>query len=95
MHLSEPLDIGTLATRLNYAKYYLSRKFKEETGLSVNSYIKKKRIELAQTLLLNSDDRIDDIATRCGFGSRSFFPTAFTKECGISPSQFRESHRRD
>ena len=95
MHLAEPLDIGVLADRLNYAKYYLSRKFKEETGLSVNSYIKKTRIDLAKMLLLNSDRNIDEIAAQCGFGSRSFFSTAFTRECGISPARFRETNRRN
>lgn len=63
--------------------------------MSVNSYIKKKRIELSQTLLLNSDDNIDDIAVRCGFVSRSFFTTAFTRECGASPLKFREANRKD
>ncbi len=95
MHLAEPLDIGILATRLNYAKYYLSRKFKEETGESVNSYIKKARIELAKVLLLNSDDNMDEIAVKCGFVSRSFFTTAFTKECGMPPARFRASTRRE
>ena len=95
MHLAEPLDIGILAARLNYAKYYLSRKFKEETGDSVNTYIKKARIELAKVLLLNSDDNMDEIAIKCGFISRSFFTTAFTKECGMPPAKFRASMRRD
>lgn len=95
MHLSEPLDIGVLASRLSYAKYYLSRKFKEETGNSVNSYIKKARIEPAKVLLLNSDDNMDEIAVKCGFLSRSFFTTVFSKECGISPARFRASTRRE
>ena len=95
MHLAEPLDIGILAARLNYAKYYLSRKFKEETGDSVNTYIKKARIELAKVLLLNSDDNMDEIAVKCGFISRSFFTTAFTKECGMPPAKYRASMRRD
>ena len=95
MHLAEPLDIGILAARLNYAKYYLSRKFKEETGDSVNAYIKKARIELAKVLLLNSDENMDEIAIKCGFISRSFFTTAFTKECGMPPAKYRASMRRD
>ena len=95
MHLAEPLDIGVLAERLNYAKYYLSRRFKEETGESINSYIKKARIDLAKILLINSDANIDEVAIRCGFVSRSFFTTTFTKECGTSPAKYRQETRRD
>ena len=95
MHLAESLDISVLAARLNYAKYYLSRKFKEETGDSVNDYIKKARIDLAKVLLLNSDDNMDKIAAQCGFASRSFFSTVFTRECGMPPAKYRASMRKD
>ena len=73
----------------------LSRKFREETGDSINTYIKKARIELAKVLLLNSDDNMDEIAVKCGFLSRSFFTAAFIKECGISPAKYRPTMRRD
>ena len=50
MHLEEPLTMELLASRLGYTKYYLSRRFKAETGCTVNGYIQIVRIERAKAL---------------------------------------------
>lgn len=92
-HLSEKLDLDILSNRLNYAKYYLSCRFKEEIGLSVADYMKQERLRLSKKLLENTELGIDEVALRSGFSSRSFYSTTFTKAYGISPAQYRLIHK--
>ncbi len=93
-HITEPLSITDLATRVGYADYYLSRKFKEETGMSVNDYIKKERIEEAKHLMESSRLSIPDIAEKLQFGNRSFFSKVFKELTGTSPAAYIAENRR-
>ncbi len=92
-HIDEPLSIADLAARVGYADYYLSRKFKEETGLSINDYIKKERVEEAKHLMASSRLSIPDIAEKLQFGNRSFFSKVFKEFAGTSPAAYIEEHR--
>lgn len=90
LHLNEPLHIETLAGRLGYAKYYLSARFKKETGVSVGDYIKFARIERAKMLLATTDKNIAEIAELTGFASRSFFSNTFKRCLGVTPAAYRQ-----
>ena len=93
-HTDDPLSIETLASRIGYSKYYLSKKFKVEVGMSVNSYIKKARIDRASYLLMSTDMDIDDISALLHFGNRNFFTKIFKEETGSTPAKFRDDHKR-
>ncbi len=92
LHVSEEISLELLAGRLGYSKYYLSRLFKEETGMTVNDYAKHVRIERAKSLLATTDQKIELIAVQLHFGSRSFFDKAFKKEVGQTPAEYRAKH---
>lgn len=94
LHACEPLEISSLAGRIGYTDYYLSRKFKNETGMSINNYIKKTRIDQAAYLLVTTDLDIQTISDRLHFGDRSFFTKAFKKRVGETPAVFRANHTR-
>ena len=91
-HLTEALGIDQLADRLGYAKYYLSNRFKKETGITVHNYIKFARLEQAKLLLETTNRRIDDIAESLGFSSRTVFDKAFKQSVGQTPAQYRAQH---
>ncbi len=93
LNVEKELDLDTLASRLGYTKYYLSRSFKQETGITVNEYVKIAKIERAKILLANTDDSIDSILERLGFNSRSFFSDTFHKIVGKTATQYRAEHR--
>lgn len=95
LQLANPLDMEMLAERLGYSKYYLSRLFKKETGISVNDYLRKIRIERACLMLGTTGYSIDEIAVRTGFGSRSFFANTFKKYMGMTPVQYRQEALRE
>ncbi|MCR5546605.1 MAG: AraC family transcriptional regulator [Lachnospiraceae bacterium] len=94
LHPDEPLSIEYLSDKIGYSKYYLSKKFKSEVNMSVNSYIKKIRIEQASFLLTATDMDIQEISSQLHFGNRNFFSKVFKEETGESPAYFRETHRK-
>ena len=50
-NLSADLSVETLARKYYLSKYYLMRRFKEETGYTLHSYIVSKRLLLAMNSL--------------------------------------------
>lgn len=90
LHVEGKLGIAELAARAGYTEYYLSRKFKEETGVSLNNYIKFAKIERAKFLLGSTDESIQEISDKLGFCSRSYFGSTFQKVVGCSPADYRE-----
>jgi AraC-like DNA-binding protein len=85
--------LESLADLVGYDAYYLSRKFKKETGLSIGSYIKKARVVKAKEYLLTSSDSIQDIAKRFQFCSSSYFAKTFQQYTGMTPQEFRSQKR--
>ena len=67
-----------LAERTGYAMYYLTKKFKEETGFTVRNYVKYARMERAKILLSSTKLSVEDISAQLGFGSRSISAGNFT-----------------
>lgn len=90
-HLEEELTLPQLAANVGYTTYYLSRKFKAETGLSPSEYIRKKRLDRAAQMLRSGKEEIQAICTRLHFGSQSYFSDAFRREFGVTPTQYRNA----
>lgn len=93
MHLEEPVSLKQLAALVGYRDYYLSRKFKKETGFSIVDYIKYARIEKAKLLLSTTRDSVQDIAKRLRFCSSSYFSQTFQHVTGVLPQQYRREHQ--
>jgi AraC-like DNA-binding protein len=89
MHLEEEIDAAMLATRLGYAEYYLTRKFKKETGLSMSDYIKREKMEHAKDLLLYTEKNILEISELLHFCSPSYFSETFKQCVGVTPTQYK------
>lgn len=94
MHTEDKISIAKLGEYTGYTEYYLSRKFKEEMGISINTYIKKAKIERAKFLLSTTDIGIQEIADRLNFCSRSHFGETFRCLTKESPGEFREKNWR-
>lgn len=88
------LSIESIAKRVGYTEYYLSRKFKEEVHVSINNYIKIARVERAKFLLGCTSLSIQDIAERLHFCSRSYFGEAFRSIVGCSPVEYRQNYKK-
>lgn len=76
---------------IGYTEYYLTHKFKEETGLSVTNYTKFAKIERAKVLLKGTELSVREISEQLGFFSRNYFSRVFQEVTGKTPMEFREN----
>ena len=83
------ITIDEICEKTYISKHHLCRIFKENMGVTIGEFIKKRRISVAKQLLRNSDYKITEIAQKCGFSDNGFFAKVFLKEVGITPSAFR------
>ena len=90
-HYMDNLTLEELAKSIYMDPFYLSHQFKEVTGYTITQYIHLVRIRNCQFLLLNTEDKITDISSACGFTSFSQFNRVFHKFCNESPSEYRKS----
>lgn len=88
-HLSEPIDTEKLAQELHYSRPYLSRKFKEETGMTLTDFILTKKSEEAARLLAYTDKSLIAVSDYLGFSSQSHFSRVFKKYIGKTPSAYK------
>lgn len=91
-HITDPLPINLLASRAGYSGYYFSRRFKQETGMSIHEYINAEKIKKARLLLSSTNKDILDISIELGFSSRNYFTDIFRRETGISPGEYRKKN---
>jgi len=93
-HLSEHLDLETLAGAACLSPAYFSRIFREETGVSVQQAIMDARLKRACELIEYGGLRLSDIALMVGFQDQSYFSRAFQKAYGVTPTKYRRSHQK-
>lgn len=93
MHITEPLSLDILAQRIGYSQQHLSRKFKEEMGVTVTAYIRAARIDRAKAMLVTTQDPVAQIAVMLQFCSSSHFSQTFQKLVGMKPQQYRQKHQ--
>ena len=87
-NLENNLSIDTIASKFFISKYYLMRKFKNQTGTSIHSYIVKKRLMLARSLISDGLS-MNNVCCKCGFNDYSSFVRAFKNLYGVSPSNYK------
>lgn len=87
--LSNPqLDIQLLAQNMNLSRSAFYRKFMSLTKLSPINYIKKYRINKSIELIKSGRYSLTEIGEMTGFGSPSYFSTAFKQEKGMAPRDY-------
>ena len=93
-HISEPITAERIAEKLFVSRPYLSKKFKEESGMTLTDFILKEKTEEAKRLLRYTDKPLSSISVYLGFSSQSHFTRTFRKYVGLNPGQYREKHAR-
>lgn len=85
-HLDQDLSLETLAQRYYLSKYHMMRKFKEETGYTMHSYISSKRLLMARSLIENGLP-VMKAAGQSGFHDYTTFVRAYKKQFGAAPTK--------
>lgn len=83
------LTLQKLAHYLHVSESYLSRLFKEETGISFTQYLNEIRINRSKELLSNTQMSIVEIALFVGYEDQSYFTKVFRRLTGMTPKKFR------
>lgn len=90
-HLDEDLSLDALSAAFFISKYHFSRIFKEETGETIYSFMKRCRVDQsAIDMKLNPSKTITDIGLDYGYSS-SNYSTVFRKRHNTSPAMFKQS----
>jgi len=88
-HLSEPLDVDTLAEQVYLSRYHFMRLFKAQTGSTVHAYVRQKRL-LSAARLIREGVPAGKAAADSGFGDYSAFHRAFRESFGIAPGELKK-----
>ncbi len=82
-----------LADAMDMSPDHMSRMFKAHTGKKISDFINELRIKEAAQSLIETDERITDIAFNVGFESLATFNRVFLKIAGSSPSRYRKEKK--
>lgn len=85
--------ISDLAGQAGLSPRHLQRRFTAEVGTSPAAYVARVRLEAAQRALTESDDPVEAIARRCGFGTAETLRRAFHRSVRVAPSDYRSRFR--
>ncbi len=90
-HLDRNLNASELAGLLSVSREHLSRRFKEETGMTPHVYIVREKMLYACRLLKDTDLSLKEIAGRLGYCEAAHFSRTFRRVLDMTPSRFREA----
>ena len=91
-HSHEAIGIDDVAAHVDRSRSYITRRFREEIGLSINEYIIETKIRDAKRFLRYSDRSLGEIAAILAFSSQAYFQTVFRKKTGLTPGEYRKKH---
>ena len=92
-HFTQKISLDELSEMFYVNKYYLTRIFKEQFGVSINTYQSQLKITRAKQLLRFTDQTLEEIAENCGIDDPNYFSRFFKKVEGMSPSAYRQTWR--
>ena len=93
-HLDQPLTVEILAARSNTSPRTFARRFRAETGTTPYAWLTSQRLQLAERLLEDGDDAVEQVAERAGFGSAAVLRHHFTSHRHTTPQAYRRAFRR-
>jgi transcriptional regulator GlxA family with amidase domain len=89
-NLDTDLSVPALAERACMSPRNFARAFRREVGVTPAAYVEAARVEAARVALDGTQEPIESIARRCGFGTVETMRRAFHRRLGVGPSSYRE-----
>lgn len=94
-NIDRTIGLAELAQIANVSRFHFTRLFKRSTGMTAIGFVEQCRIRRAQTLILETDIPLADIALMTGFSDQSHFTKRFHRHVGCTPARFaRERGQR-
>lgn len=91
LHLMEDISIDDLAKQINVSPFYFQKSFSILCGMTIGEYIRKRRLALAGSEVIATDEKIIDIAIKYGYDSPDSFTKAFSRFHGNTPAMVRKN----
>ncbi|MCC8074089.1 MAG: AraC family transcriptional regulator [Clostridiales bacterium] len=91
-HITQKIKVTDIANACNLSTDHLSKVFKDEMNENISSYITRKKLELAQSMLFDGADSLS-ISYALSFSSQSHFISSFKKQFGITPNEYLDMIR--
>jgi AraC-like DNA-binding protein len=91
-HFDEDLTVDAIAEVIEISSSHLAHVFRAETGLSVRDYLTRVRVTIVQDLLASTDEKLESVAARVGFGDTSHLAHVFQRITGRPPSAYRRGY---
>jgi AraC family transcriptional regulator len=91
VNIGGKIVIKDLAASLNMSVGHFCRVFKRTFGMPACIWIRRRRIELAQGLMLTTGASLSEIALSCGMSDQSHFTRSFRRIVGETPSAWRQT----
>jgi transcriptional regulator GlxA family with amidase domain len=91
--LDEELTVQRLARHAKMSPRTFNRRFREETGQSPGTWVRRRRIDRARELLESRDLPVDEIARLSGLGSGGNLRHHLRRGVGMSPSSYRKTYQ--
>ena len=87
---NEEITLKRISDSLGYSEFYVSRKFREISGMQFRDYLRYRRLAFALKDVRDTDKSLLGIALDYGFSSHEAFTRAFKEAYGITPSEYRQ-----
>ena len=88
-HFAEDLSLDTIAEHCGISSTYLSRIFAQEQGKGIQEYLTDLRMKRAKELLIETNEKIYEIAAKSGYPDAVYFNKVFKKNTGMTPKEYR------
>ena len=92
-HYPESISLQAFCEKKHYSMTYISRRFKQETGMTFREYVQKVRMEKCCELLAGSDMPVTEVARAVGYEDMQFFHGVFKKFLHMTPREYRKIRR--
>ncbi|RJX81535.1 GlxA family transcriptional regulator [Pseudomonas sp. LS-2] len=94
-HISEPFSVERLAEVVSMSPRSFARVFARDAKVTPAEFVQRARIDAARHLLEGSEMAIKAVAYHCGFGSAARMRLIFSQRLGVTPTQYRDSFRKE
>ncbi len=94
-HYHEPIGVPEVVEATGLSRTLAYQAFEDDLGQTPNAVLMRVRLEKAARRLCETEDKIDTIASSCGFGNRTHFHRQFSRRFGASPASYRKQRQKD
>lgn len=88
-HLEEEIDFNMVSKIAGVSEYHFRKMFSYISGMTLSSYIRKRRLSKASFELIQTNAKIIDVAIKYGYDSADGFTRAFKEWFGVNPSEVK------